>query len=556
MSMPTLASDGPDPVLLALFKEAAGVPKAVQKRAEFFVFFAEKVFALLAQYRPRLEPAYSAKFGRPALEPVQLLGVLILQFVERLPDRQAVEAMQYDLRWRVALHLRPGEAACHASLLSVFRARLLAGGQERLAFEAVLALLVAEGWVPKRSKQRLDSTPICALLARMSRLECVRETIRLALEAMEARGVFPAQWAALWERYVEGKVDPRSTPETLKQKVREAGAHLQNILAWATQQGTLWEQAEEIELLRRVFGEHYELDEAGVLHPTRARPPGAVQNPHERAAQWSTKATTKTKEWVGYKVQVAETVQDQKRQPGEPTTNFLTDLLTQNAIGSDKVGMPEVLAEQAQMGLALPSTLYVDGAYVSGPILQQALDEERVVHGPAPASPDRGKTFVVEAFDVNIATRCAICPAQHPNTQCSRLQEASTGKVSFRFEWNRKLCGACPQRAACIGPTQSHRTLNVSEHHDLLQARRREMQTDTFKQNQHRRNGIEGTQSELVRAYGLRQARYRGLSKVRLQNYLIGAACNLRRLVRRIAWEAAQEARCGPVSAPLAVPIG
>lgn len=52
----------------------------------------------------------------------------------------------------------------------------------------------------------------------------------------------------------------------------------------------------------------------------------------------------------------------------------------------------------------------------------------------------------------------------------------------------------------------------------------------------HKRNGIEGTQSELVRGYGLRQARYRGFAKVRLQNYLIGAACNLRRLFRRLAW--------------------
>jgi hypothetical protein len=56
----------------------------------------------------------------------------------------------------------------------------------------------------------------------------------------------------------------------------------------------------------------------------------------------------------------------------------------------------------------------------------------------------------------------------------------------------------------------------------------------------HRRNGIEGTQSELVRGYGLRQARYRGKAKVRLQNYLIGAACNIRRLFRRIQWEGAQ----------------
>ena len=64
------------------------------------------------------------------------------------------------------------------------------------------------------------------------------------------------------------------------------------------------------------------------------------------------------------------------------------------------------------------------------------------------------------------------------------------------------------------------------------------MQTGAFKLEMHRRNAIEGTQSELVRGYGLRQARYRGFAKVRLQNYLIGAACNIRRLFRRIVWEA------------------
>jgi transposase len=74
------------------------------------------------------------------------------------------------------------------------------------------------------------------------------------------------------------------------------------------------------------------------------------------------------------------------------------------------------------------------------------------------------------------------------------------------------------------------------------------MQTDAFKKEMHRRNGIEGTQSELVRGYGLRQARYRGKDKVRLQNYLIGAACNIRRLFRRLAWEANQACRAASVT--------
>ena len=56
------------------------------------------------------------------------------------------------------------------------------------------------------------------------------------------------------------------------------------------------------------------------------------------------------------------------------------------------------------------------------------------------------------------------------------------------------------------------------------------------------RNAIEGTQSELVRGHGLRRARYRGLGKVALQNYFIGAACNVKRWIRREVWQLQQAA--------------
>ena len=84
--------------------------------------------------------------------------------------------------------------------------------------------------------------------------------------------------------------------------------------------------------------------------------------------------------------------------------------------------------------------------------------------------------------------------------------------------------------------------LRVNEHHTLTQARRKLMRTEEFKKDMHHRNGIEGTQSELVRGYGLRQARYRGSKKTRLQNYFTGAACNIKRWCRRVTWEAQQVA--------------
>lgn len=133
--------------------------------------------------------------------------------------------------------------------------------------------------------------------------------------------------------------------------------------------------------------------------------------------------------------------------------------------------------------------------------------------------------------------RQATCPAGQANSQCSRLEEQATGRVSYRFEWSTETCTTCPLRQKCLKAEQPHRTLTVSEHHTVLQQRRREQKTEPFKQRMKHRNAIEGTQSELVRAHGLRRARYRGLPKVKLQNYFIGAACNIKRWLRRAAWE-------------------
>jgi transposase len=338
---------------------------------------------------------------------------------------------------------------------------------------------------------------------------------------------------------VESKLDPRAQVPALEAKSAQAGADM--LAIWKDAAGC-WNIVvrDAFILLQRVFLENYTLEGGGKARKTRARPTGAVHNPHEPEAQWSSKSSTQDKSWVGYKAQVSETVQDNARQPGEPTANFLTALETQNAPANDKPGMAQVLQQQQAMGLEAPTALYVDGAYVCSEAMKEARDQGRELRGPAPASPDRGKIFIVEVFDVHVEERYAICPAFQRSSNCSRLEEQSTGKTVFRIEWNNTVCGACQLRSHCVSPGQTHRTFVVGELHTLLQDRRREMKTEAFKKEMQRRNGIEGTQSELVRGYGLRQTRYRGFAKVRLQNYLIGAACNLRRLFRRIAWLAEQ----------------
>ena len=490
--------------------------------------FGQLVYPKLAAARAQMESCYCADNGRVALEPVLMLGTTLLQFIDGLPDRAAVEMLHYHAGWNFALNRQLGDPLFHPTSLSNFRERLQAHGLSRIGFEAILDGLLEAGLVSRRTRQRLDSTQVLANLSRMSRLECVRETLRLALQELEESStVRPEFWPILWERYVDTKLDYRAEVIVLQQKMVQAGADAAELLDWVGHlDNKAPSQGEQVQLLQRVWKENFQLDTAGQPQELPAQPAGAVHNPHDPEAQWAAKGQGKhKKEHVGYKVQVAETAQEGELEKDEPTKNFITAMATQPATASDDAGLPLVEEEQAEMGLEKATHLYVDGAYMSAERLARAQAEGRELIGPAQSSPKKEGRFSVEDFQIQVEERKAFCPAGKESTQCSRLEEESTGKVSFRFEWSTH-CHECPLRGQCLGKDQRHRTVVVGQYHTHLQARRQEQQTKEFKDKAKARNAIEGTQSELVRAHGLRRARYRGLVRVRLQNYFIGAACN------------------------------
>src|SRR5260370_27921826 len=104
------------------------------------------------------------------------------------------------------------------------------------------------------------------------------------------------------------------------------------------------------------------------MGPVKVHATGVVQNPQDADAQWSAKGQGKQKkDWVGYKVQVAETVACQEDQ-----SSFITSVVTQRATESDDAGLPATLQKQEALGLGLPSELYTDGAYISGRAIQEA----------------------------------------------------------------------------------------------------------------------------------------------------------------------------------------
>lgn len=608
MSLPIFSIQG------ELFS-TAGLSTQLFEPTNRYRLLATQVYPKLAAARDMLAKCYCADNGRVAIEPVVMMGMSLLQYLEGVPDARAVELLRYHAGWNLALNRQLGDPVCHPTTLVKFRNRMLEHQQGQLAFRIVLEALQESGLVARQNRQRLDSTALLGRVAKMNRLDCVREAIRLGLQELE--GVVavvqrPVFWRALWERYVESQVDYRASAEMLGRKLTEAGSDAWQLLEWL-ERPEQQEQASgpQVQLLRRVFGEQYEVpvgpgapvakEKEPVMgrgraevpeperpeEPVRAEPASAavsgapsepnatsqgaggqeqlalgtgreavqitprgkgnldsdrVQNPHDPEATYAVKGRgQQKKEHVGYKVQVAESVSEAVLAPGEPTRNFITGIVVHAAYQSDELGAQLMEQEQAQLGLEKPSVEYVDGAYVSAQKLVQAQAEGRELIGPAQPAPRPEGRLSVEDFQVQVQERQAVCPAGKTSTQCSRLEEEATGKVSYRFEFGSQ-CQECPRRAECVGKDQRHRTLVVGEHHMVLQARRREQQTEAFKQRMKHRNGIEGTQSELVRGHGLRRARYRGLGKVRLQAYLAGAACNLKRWINRQVWELRQAA--------------
>jgi transposase len=523
----------------------AGLSGSLFAPTDRFRLFAQKVYPVLVRTRSQLEGCYCADNGRMALEPVLLLGVSLLQYLEAVPDRQAVELLRYHAGWNFALNRQVGDEAFHPTTLVNFRQRLLDHELSTIGFETVLAALVEAGLVARNSRQRLDSTQMFGRVSRMSRLDCVRESLRLALGELSKTLLLtehPEWWSRLWERYVETQTDYRASLETLARKLVEAGTDAQQLLQWlASPSAKEWAQGTQARLLTRVFSEQFEVAATGAPQPKTKEQLGSerVQNPHDADATYAAKGKGEhKKEHVGYKVQVAETVSEAVLAVGEPTRNFISGIVTHAARESDEAGAIKMEIEQQALGMDKPPVQYVDAAYVSAQQLVEAAAQGRELIGPAPGTANNNDgRFTSEAFQVHVEQRKAVCPAGQESTQCSRLEAQATGKVCYRFEWDTSTCAACARRQQCIKADHQHRTLVVGEHHTALQTRRQEQRTDAFKARMKHRNAIEGTQSELVRAHGLRRARYRGLPKAKLQNYFIGAACNVKRWLRRVAWE-------------------
>jgi transposase len=459
--------------------------------------------------------------GGPALSPALLALVTVFQHLEKRPDRLAAEDVRLRIDWKYALHLPLDHPGFHFTNLSHFRQRLLKHQAEYRWFDRLVQRLVELGLIRQHGRQRTDSTHVLGLVATLSRLELVWESLRLALLAIQEQD--PA-WLehslpeVFLQQYLLKRNDYNLSEIEIASQLERAGADGFWLLKQISQASPTLQALPAVQTLQAVWQQQFQPEDAD-------DPPGPrtqleahdlIQSPHEPEVRYRKK---RGKAWKGYSAQISETAEAK----GEP--NFLTDIGVNSAQTDDTTALPAIQARLAARQLS-PREQVVDQNYLSGTGLAHSQKQGIRLIGPLIEQPGP-PGFKLDDFQVDLQRQQATCPAGKQSVSMARSVRRDSVRYQFAFG---PQCQACVLRSQCTQAAEG-RTIQYDEYHPYVVQHRQFMHTAAFAQSMKSRPGIEGTISELVRQ-GLRQARYRGRKKVNLQAIFLGAAVNLRRLCR------------------------
>jgi len=523
------------PIVYCLPEDTARVARAAFPRGNPYL----RVFDALGPIytNPQFADLFP-KEGQPAVAPAQLALVTIFQFAEGLSDRQAADGVRARIDWKYALCLPLEDEGFDASVLSEFRARLLAGGAERRLFETLLEHLKDHALVKPRGRQRTDSTHVLAAIQVLSRLECMGEMLRHALDTLARvapewlRPRVPAAW---FDRYGQrfqdyrlpsGKAARTALAEQIGTDGRQllAAIHAPDAPAWLR-------EVPAVQTLWRCWLQQFHAGDPVRWRAAEDLPPAPLLliTPYDPEARYSRKRAT---EWVGYKVHLTEACDEDR-------PCLITDVATTPAPAPDNTVTGEIQARLAARGLA-PREHLVDAGYVAAAHVVSS----RTVHDcdlVGPTGPERSwqaraaQGFATTDFAIDWEAQRATCPQGQASVAWKDTADADGHPIAL-IRFGLADCRDCPARAQCVASGRE-RVLRIRrrEEYEALQATRRRQGTPEFAARYAARAGIEGTISQGVRCCDLRRARYIGLAKTELNHQLIGAALNYQRAAAWLA---------------------
>lgn len=513
------------------------------------------LFTVLHRERDRLFPdeMFADLFsdrGRRSVPPSVVATVMVLQRLEGLSDREAVERYCFDNRWRYACGVGgydgDGWVSFAHTVLVDMRARLKASADPRRLFRVVLEAASAAGLVGV--KRVLDSTPLYDAVATMDTITLIRSAIRALLKvadpALETklRAVLTSgdDYLSLSKPQIDWE-EQAGREQLIDSRARDGFACL-TVLEGRKLNPAVTEAGE---LLATVLGQDLEQTDGtdgtpGVFRIARRVAKDRVISTVDSQARHGHKSSARG--FDGYKGHVAidpdsELITDtvvSKGNVGDAAVaaDLISDLTgTATDTTTETPSDVETDAETDESGLdtepqeAPVRVVYGDSAYgSSGQFLdhlaEAGIDSKCKTQPPTAA----GGMFTKDAFEVDLKADTVTCPNQV--TAPIRRDKHGDGSASFG-----PSCAECPLRAQCTKATDG-RSITVGRHEPRL-AQARAAQRDPAWREDYRatRPKVERKLGHLMhRKHGGRRARMRGQDKIDADFNLLAAAHNIARL--------------------------
>lgn len=468
---------------------------------------------------------YSPGMGRPSIPPSKLARVMLLQHRTGASDEAAMEAVAWDLRWKIALDLPVDHRGWHPTSLTKFRARLLLHRLERVALERTLAVAEELGLLDGPAEQIIDSTPMLGAAATQDTVRLVRHGVKKLLDAV---GAVDEQAAGTLDRALEFDYQrPNDKPDCRWRQKAERERMLTRVAQDAERalqavqgaDGLLADErvADAHGLLRELIGQDFDIDDDGVprLHRgTRADRIISTVDPEMRHGRKS-----QHQRFDGYKVSAM-------------ATNTPEPLITSVAVApaSDQDGPQAGPLIDAQPRERRPERLLGDAAYGTGPVRADMAAREIEVLAPVPEPPVVEGRLAKRDFRIDLDAGTVTCPAGH----VAPVRTEPSGQRRAVFA--RATCRGCPLRARCLGPRSTHKGLLLAPNEGLLIAARHALQDPATAEHLRRtRPRIERLLGLLAVRYGARKSRYIGRAKALLQAAWAAALVNLNPIARHLA---------------------
>ena len=509
------------------------------------------VYRFLAEHRLRLfgDGLFADLFGgrgRPSVPGSVIAVVMVLQALEGCSDREAVERLRCDVRWKAAAGLGIDDEGFDASVLTLWRQRLRASSCPERIFDAVREVAAECGALSKRTRRALDSTVLYDAVATQDTVTMIGAQIR------RVRKLAPRAAGLALARDYDSRAKPVcdwGDPDERAWLIDELVSDAQRVLDALAGSELSDEQAQAAALLAVVAGQDVEADPKvpGRWRIARRVAKGRVISTVDPEARHARKSRSQRRD--GYKAHIC----------AEPDTGLITAAELTTADTSDARVGPRLLQQDptaphntadtttadtdtadtttadtdtadtadADSGTAdtadadaegFVGLVLADSAYASGEALDAfaAAGYDTAIK-PIDPKPRIPGGFTRDDFTIDTDAQTVTCPAGHTKAVTS---------AAARFG---ALCRGCPLRARCT-TSAAGRSVTVDAYHHRRQANKtRWAQPATQGAYQQHRAMAERSIAWLTRNKA-RRVPYRGVAANHLWLTTRAAAVNLVRL--------------------------